>query len=55
MNRKRFALFALLALFCILLPVCHEERGEQLAAKPVISFTPRWKLRSRSGRTTMAS
>ncbi len=40
MNRKRFALFALLALFCILLPGCHEERGEQLAAKPVIYLYP---------------
>ena len=35
-----FALFALLALFCILLTVCREEQDEQLAAKPVIYLYP---------------
>ena len=40
MKRKLFALFALLALFCILLTGCREEQDEQLAAKPVISLYP---------------
>ena len=40
MKRKLFALFALLALFCILLTGCREEQDEQLAAKPVIYLYP---------------
>ena len=40
MKRKLFALFGLLALFCILLPGCREERDEQVDAKPVIYLYP---------------
>ena len=43
MIRKRFALFGLLALFCILLSGCREERDEQFAAKPVIYLYPEEK------------
>ena len=40
MLRKRFALFGLLALVCILLPGCREDRDEQVDAKPVIYLYP---------------
>ena len=40
MIRKRFALFGLLALVCILLPGCREDRDEQVDAKPVIYLYP---------------
>ena len=43
MIRKRLALFGLLALFCILLSGCREERDEQFDAKPVIYLYPEEK------------
>ena len=55
MIRKRFALFGLLALVCILLPGCREDRDEQVDAKPVIYLYPEAEQRSRSNWTTTAS